>query len=56
LSVIAAVTVPVLAEHEIVEDIVDETGGRGNLRDYFIPCIVGRNHTVVHLKTVDNTG
>ena len=27
LSVIAAVTVPALAEHEIVEDIVDTTGG-----------------------------
>ena len=37
LSVIAAVTVPALAEHEIVEDIVDTTGGnreRDSLRPY----------------------
>ena len=41
LSVIAAVTVPALAEHEIVEDIVDTTGGKRE-RDFNF-CLLGIN-------------
>ena len=50
LSVIAAVTVPALAEHEIVEDIVDTTGGNRERRPQALYRPFQAIHTIYFQK------